>query len=277
MTLPPGWQTDVAVLRLGGAEVVAHDDHLVVREPGNPRHHWGNFVLVTDEGRVDHAEHWLARFGQEFPDAEHLAIGLSAQPATAPWAAVGLAPETDDVLTTDRLQTQPPCPDGYTARALATAEDWAQHVALAVRGNAATGEHEPSGFADFMTARAQTRQRLVERGIGAWFGAFHGEELVADLGIVDCGEATARYQSVGTDAAHRRRGLAGHLIGLAARWAEGRGCSQPGSSSSVETRYVIITEVDNPAGRLYRSLGFAPDVQNVQVYRAPAGDPVGRA
>jgi hypothetical protein len=33
---------------------------------------------------------------------------------------------------------------------------------------------------------------------------------------------------------------------------------------------VIITEVDNPAGRLYRSLGFVPDVQNVQVYRAPA-------
>lgn len=260
MTLPPGWQTDVAVLRLGGAEVVEHEDHLVVREPLNPRHHWGNFLLVTDPGRVDDPVHWTTRFDEEFPDAEHVAIGLVGQPAATPWAEHGLAVETDDVLSTDRLPSRRPCPEGYTARALRTAEDWDQHVTLAVRDNNVTGEHEPSAYAEFMAARGTTRRRLVEGGTGAWFGAFHGDEMVADLGIVDCGEATARYQSVGTDAAHRRHGLAGHLIGLAAQWAQGVGCA----------RWVIITEVDNPAGRLYRSLGFVPDVQNVQAYRAPA-------
>jgi GNAT superfamily N-acetyltransferase len=259
VSLPPGWQTDVAVLRLGGAEVTEHADHLVVREPGNPRFHWGNFLLVTDPTTVDDADRWLERFAEEFPDAEHVALGLVVEPAAAPWEAKGLSLETDDVLSAEVLPRVLPCPDGYTARAFSTADDWAQHVAVGLRANERSGEHEAEGHAAFTAARAATRRTLVERGIGAWFGAFHGEDLVADLGIVDCGEATARYQSVGTDAAHRRRGLAGHLIGLAARWAEEQGC----------TRWVIITEVDNPAGRLYRSLGFVPDVQNVQVYRAP--------
>src|SRR5262249_43085006 len=79
-----------------------------------------------------------------------------------------------------------------------------------------------------------------------------------DLGVVCCG-ATARYQNVGTDAQHRRRGLASHLLGVAARWASARGCS----------RWVIVTEASNPAGRVYRSVGFGPAAPTVQAYRRP--------
>jgi hypothetical protein len=32
---------------------------------------------------------------------------------------------------------------------------------------------------------------------------------------------------------------------------------------------VIITEAENPAGRLYRAAGFEPDVCNARAYRAP--------
>jgi hypothetical protein len=32
---------------------------------------------------------------------------------------------------------------------------------------------------------------------------------------------------------------------------------------------VIVTEEDNPAGRVYRSVGFALDHRNVQAYRPP--------
>ncbi len=82
---------------------------------------------------------------------------------------------------------------------------------------------------------------------------------MADLGIVRCG-TTARYQSVSTDEAHRRHGLAAHLLGVAARWSAEQGCD----------RWVIITESTNPAGRVYRSVGFEPDVGNAQAYRKPA-------
>lgn len=74
-----------------------------------------------------------------------------------------------------------------------------------------------------------------------------------------CG-ATARYQGVGTSAEHRRRGLASHLLGVAAQWSADRGCD----------RWVIVTEPTNPAGRVYRSLGFMPDTGAVRAYRRPA-------
>ena len=83
-----------------------------------------------------------------------------------------------------------------------------------------------------------------------------GEALVAELGIVNCG-GSARYQSVGTDEGHRRRGLASHLLGVAARWAADTGCD----------RWVIVTEATNPAGAVYRRVGFEPDVGNAQAYR----------
>ena len=81
---------------------------------------------------------------------------------------------------------------------------------------------------------------------------------IRDRGIVRCG-STARYQSVSTDDEHRRRGLVSHLLGVAAQWAADGGCD----------RWVIVTEATNPAGRVYRSLGFEPDTGNVQAYRKP--------
>ena len=75
-----------------------------------------------------------------------------------------------------------------------------------------------------------------------------------------CGP-TARYQDVTTDEEHRGRGLASHLLGVAAQWAAERGCEQ----------WVIVTGATNPAGRVYRRLGFAPDAGTVQAYRRPPG------
>ena len=73
-----------------------------------------------------------------------------------------------------------------------------------------------------------------------------------------CG-TTARYQSVGTDEEHRRRGLASYLLGVAARRAADQGCG----------RWAIVTEATNPAGRVDRGLGFEPDRADAHAYRRP--------
>ena len=80
--------------------------------------------------------------------------------------------------------------------------------------------------------------------------------LVASLGIVRCDKA-GRYQNVLTDANHRRRGLASHLLGTAARWAASYGCD----------RWVIVTEAASPARRVYQRVGFEPHSTNAQAYR----------
>ena len=256
--LSPGWATDLAVLEHTGSTVEDRGDHLVVRTPGNPDFHWGNCLFVTDSGAIDEAQRWVNTFHAAFTQAGWVAIGLARLPDDAvAWRALGLELELDDVLTTRTLPLQTPLADGYTVRRLA-GDDWDQSIAHALARNARTGAEDPLSYERFVRAQTNARRALSERDVGAFFGAFAQDELVADLGIVRCG-TTARYQAVGTDEQHRRRGLAAHLLGVAARWAADRGCD----------RWVIVTEATNAAGRVYRRVGFEPDTGNAQAYRPP--------
>lgn len=257
--LPPGWATAIAVLEYSGSAVEDCGDHLLIRTPLNPEYHWGNFVFVTDEDVVSDADRWVATFQSAFPQATWVTIGLIRMPDNQDaWVAQGLDLELDDVLTTRTIPRQTPLPDGYTVRRLG-GDDWAQSVARSVVENERTNEHDPLSYERFAKGQVQARRALSDRDRGAWFGAFADGTLIADLGIVRCG-TTARYQSVGTDEEHRRRGLAAHLLGVAARWAGDQGCD----------RWVIVTEATNPAGRVYRSLGFEPDTSHASTYRHPS-------
>ena len=255
---PPGWATDLAVLEHSGSIVRDHGDHLLVRTLNNPDFHWGNCLFVTDEDGVNDAAEWVTAFRSAFPEANWVSIGLIRMPDDqGAWVAQGLGLEMTDVLTTNTLPRQAPLPRGYTVRRL-NGQDWDKSVARAVAENLRTNEYETQSHERFANAKAKAQRALSESDVGARFGAFADDLLVADLGIVRCG-TTARYQSVGTDEEHRRRGLASHLLGVAARWAVDQGCD----------RWVIVTEATNPAGRVYRSVGFEPDVGNVLAYRKP--------
>lgn len=248
--------TDLAILEHTGSIVEDHQDHLIVRTPHNPDFHWGNCLFVTDDDTVDDAGRWVTAFQLAFPEATWVAIGLTRMPDDQDaWVEQGLNLEVDEVLTTRTLPRQAPLPEGYTVRRL-SGQDWAQSVGRSVAENDRTQEHDPKSFERFAQRQAQARRALSQRNIGAWFGAFADDTLIADLGIVRCGN-TARYQSVGTDDKHRRHGLASHLLGVAAQWAADGGCD----------RWVIVTAATNPAGRVYRSLGFASDTGNAQAYR----------
>jgi GNAT superfamily N-acetyltransferase len=254
-----GWATDVAVLELAGSAVEDCGDHLVVRTPDNPTYHWGNCVLVTDPEAVDDAQRWIQVFHDAFPSATWIAIGLTRMPAdVAAWLGYEVELELEDVLATGSLPRQTAPPAGYAVRRL-VGEDWEQLVALAIAENARTRESEPQSYEVFARARTHADRTLSERDVAAFFGAFIDGVLVANLGVVRCG-TTARYRNVLTDALHRRRGLASCLLGVAARWAADQGCD----------RWVIVTEATNPAGRVYRSVGFEVDSPNVQAYRRRA-------
>lgn len=256
--LPPGWATDLAILEYSGAHIDDRGDHLVVRSPHNPDFHWGNCVFVTDQEGVDDAGRWVDAFRAAFPQANWVAIGLPRMPVDQEaWIAHGLELELIDVLTSRAVPQHTPPPAGYTIRRF-TDDDWEQSVARAVADNLRTQAFDPIAHERFARAQADAERALSDSNTGARFGAFSEGDMVAELGIVCCG-TTARYQSVSTDLEHQRRGLASHLLGVAAHWAANQGCDQ----------WVIVTESTNPAGRVYRRAGFEPDVGNVTAYRPP--------
>src|SRR6202035_5366933 len=105
-------------------------------------------------------------------------------------------------------------------------------------------ESEPH---DYLQIRTAARRRLTRAGRGAWFGAFAGGRLQAQLGLYDAGDGYARYQHVETDPRARRRGLAGTLL-----WAAGR----YGREALGTRTFVIVADPAGVAIRIYQACGF---------------------
>ena len=256
--MPLGWATDLAILELTGSTVEDRGDHRVVRTPGNPDYHWGNCLLVTDPAARNDAARWTSEFTRQFPGADWFAVGLPVMPdEPGNWTALGIELEQLDVLSTTTIPSAAPLADGYAVRRLADS-DWDQVIHRDLADNLTSGDYDPSVHERFVRETVESRRRLCEADLAAWFGAFEDDVLLADLGIVRCG-TVGRYQAVGTDARHRRRGLASHLLGVAAEWSARQGCEA----------WVIVTESTNDAGRVYRRAGFTLDDAEVNAYRRP--------
>lgn len=257
--LPLGLATDIAVLELMGSAVEDRDDHLVVRTPDNPLFHWGNCIFVTDPDTVDDVDRWVDTFRVAVPEADWLAIGLSRMPTDPPkWTERGIALELDDVLAAATLPVQTAVPAGYTVRPLAGDGDWEQFVGRDLALNEESGQYEQQSHERFARARARAYRALAQQDNAFFVGAFAGDTMVGELGIVRCGDK-ARYQTVATDPAHRGRGICSHLLGRAGAWAAQQGCLS----------FVIVTGATNPAGRVYRRAGFELVAPIVSAYRPP--------
>ncbi len=250
-----GFRTDVALRIAEGSEVTDRGRYLVIRSPGNPGFWWGNFLLLRAWPQA--SEGWLDRFAAEFPHAEHVAIGVDVTEAGGglPAEFASLEPEISTVLTCARIRAPRHVNAEAGIRRLESGEDWRQSVELTLR---CYGEQSPG---DFQQLRSATRRRLTKTGRAAWFGAFDGSHLVAQLGICDAGGGLARYQDVETDPAARRRGLAGTLV-----WQAGQFARATFGASTL----VIVADPAGGAIRIYRGCGFA-DAQTQFSFARPAG------
>ena len=256
--LPFDWATDLEILRLTGSDIQEYEDHIIVKTPSNPKYHWGNCLLVLDHSLVNQAQTWVYKFHQNFPNADWISIALPVMPKNLDdWQSQGISFDPLDVLQTNQLPQSFPLPSGYLVRALER-DDWELLAQKEIEENLISKMYEPKEYEEFIIQLNKSRKDLCEKGKAAWFGAFFDNVLVANLGIVVCG-TTARYQSVETQSSHRRKGLASHLLGMAAKWAADNGCGN----------WVIVTEATNDAGRVYRRAGFESVQGSVNAYKAP--------
>lgn len=247
-----GLTTELAVLGAGGSSIVDADDHLVVATPANPGYWWGNFVLVATPGLVAHG---VEVFRHEFADARHLAIGVDGTDGAVPAGAAELGLEADLSVVLTATAVDPAGDVDAEVRVLSDDGDWGQLLELR-----RTDDH-PAADEDYQRRRVDEVRRLAESGAGVYLGAFADGRLVSTLGVVSDGSGTVRYQHVQTHPDHRRRGLAGHLVAVAARMVKQRW--------QVD-RFVIVADPDGPAINLYRSLGFHDTEHQVQLARPPA-------
>lgn len=245
-----GYRTDLIFPRFEGI-VTDRGDCTVVRTPSNPGFYWGNFLLFARPPDADSLPAWTRRFREEIASmqpADHLAFGWDSPEGEAgavePFLAEGFILSENAVLTADTVLPPPRVNTDVEIRPLASDAEWAQalenHVVLR-EGEFAEAEYRP-----FKGRQLARYRRMTDAGLGAWFGAFIGARLVADLGVFTDG-TLARYQQVGTHPDFRNRGICGTLVHESARHAQAR---------LRVKRFVMTADEHYHAGRIYESLGF---------------------
>ena len=253
-----GYRTDLAILELEGSQVTDRGDHLVIRTPGNPDYWWGNFLLLRDL-KPGSGGGWMARFGAEFPDAHHMALGLDETDADTvdPAELAGMMMQRNSVLTATSVHAPPHPNTEAVFRALEGNADWQQSLEL----TAAVYPGEPGSDTGFLTSRLAATRALTEAGHGTWFGAFLDGTLVSQLGLITTSKTgLARYQSVETHPAARRRGLAGTLVWHASTT----------TLTSDTSTLVMVADPDDAAISLYRSVGFTVTESQLSFIHQPA-------
>ena len=237
------------LLTLAGiSQLTAHGNYFVQSTPTEPDFWMGNQLILSDVSRD--GEETFALFCDHFPDATHRSVVWdmpNIDPKTLPnFAALGCQMDGFDTMTLQGSLRDVAVPDGITLRSVVTADDWAKIEQLQAEVGIEEGR-DPVSHAPYLARRNAGRRRQIGKGLGQWFSAFDGDQIVASMGMFHDAHI-ARYQSVETRATHRRRGICSALLRHCALWALGR---------APDAQVVIVAEADTDAGRLYRSMGFA--------------------
>lgn len=232
----------------------------LVRTPANPTFYWGNTLLFQRAPEVGDYPRWMALFERLIaapqPASAHRTFGWieDAPGEIGPFLAAGF--ERNDAVVMQATDLPPAAVPAVPVqlRALAGDGDWAQLVELLVHTRAAA--HESATYRPFAAQRVAGWRALAARGQGGWFGAWVDERglpvLAAALGIfvereAVNGERLARYQSVATAVAYRRRGLCRALLAHAGRHAR---------TALAADRLIIVAMADELPQRIYEGTGF---------------------
>lgn len=167
----------------------------------------GNYLLLGAAPAPEETADWVRRFGVEFPRARHRALGVDDPTLGGEdvpgLTGAGFSVEVDALMTATTVRP-PGRPNGEaTCRPLTSDADWEQSAQLALSGRPDVAARERDRA--FSTARSLAHRRLAESGAGRRFGAFLGDRLVAQMGLVSASPGLARFRDVETHPEFRRR------------------------------------------------------------------------
>jgi ribosomal protein S18 acetylase RimI-like enzyme len=259
-----GFQTELLFRRFEG-EVIERPDYLVVRTPKNPGYRWGNFLVFQESPKEGGLEKWKGIFAKEIgtpPDYTHFVFGLDGVDGETgvlePFLQAGFELEKTAVMTAQSVNPPPKFNTDCTIRTF-QAEDWQEWIRLKRDSNTADEpehrEPDDEGFHNYLARKASEYQRMIEAGLGQWFGAYVDGQLTATMGLF-VWEGLGRFQMVDTHPEFRRRGLAGTLVYHVAQ----KGFSDMGAKT-----LVMCADPDYVAVKIYESVGFKITEQQMAI------------
>lgn len=252
-----GYRTDLIFPAFDG-QILDRGDYLVILTPTNPTFYWGNFLLFQNPPEPGDLERWKTLFTREIGDqlqARHFAFGWDTvageMGAVQPFLDQGFNLSQTVVLATQHVKLPPKYNPEATVRPLTSDEDWEQATQNQIACRAP--EHSLESYQVFKRDQMRRYRQMSHAGLGHWFGAFLGQQLVADLGVFSAGKL-GRFQQVGTHPEYRRLGLCGALVYQASRYAL--------EQMQLET-LVMVADENYHAAKIYESIGFQPQERQV--------------
>lgn len=253
-----GFLSETMFQRFDGV-VRDHGDFVEVRTPKNHAYWFGNYLLLAEPPKVRDVSHWITCFDtcfEDAPEVRHKCLqwsgsGQDADALRTEFERLGFRFGQAVVLAATETVLARPALEAVTFRKLSGDLDWQQALENQILcGNAGI----PAGeYRAFKLKQMENFRRLQAEGKGAWYGAFKGRTLVADMGIFHR-ENISRFQSVGTHPDHRRQGICATLV---------HHVSNATQAQHTGNRMVIVADAGEPAERVYKSLGFA-EIEQMQ-------------
>lgn len=255
------YRTDLFFPQFDGI-VLDRGPYLVIRTPANPNFYWGNYLLFAQPPAPGDLEIWQSLFEQEIrtqQETHHVTFGWDSPEGILgdiqPFLDVGFTADQSIVLTTAEVTPPRKYNTEVVIRPLMVDTDWAQ--ALQNQVDCRGPVHSAESYLTFKKAAMARYRAMQHAGLGAWFGAFIGQQLVADLGVF-CRDGIGRFQTVETAPAFRRQGICGTLVYQAACFAFDR---------FVAKTLVMVADEDYHAAGIYESVGFRAQERQVGLER----------
>ena len=230
-------------------KIVEKTDYLVISTPSNPTFHWGNYLLFSSPPEDISYEYWLTKFNEEFPldqGCNHIAFAWDASQTgnINKFLEGGFELHKQLSLLAKKVILPAHANNDISVRPLNSDDDWESAIELQVKCREEI--YEEKGYELFRRRQMLHFRNMTAQNKGSWFGAFLGNRLVADLGIFFEGKV-GRFQFVSTHPDFRKQGIWSRLVFESALYA---------FQIFKVTDLVIVAELDQPATRVYRSVGF---------------------
>lgn len=257
-----GYHTDAIFHQLDG-EIIDRGEYYLIRTPTNPTYYWGNYLLFKSEPTNGCFEDWMKVHREEFGESpDHIAIGWDdyERGEVAEFEENGFELSEDIVLALTEAPNEMRTNPDLVTRKFATDSDWQASIAAQIAE--CPSEIPVEDYRVFINDQMTNHRLKQDRGYGFYWGAFLNDELVGDMGIFfDRENKIARFQSVATVAAHRRKRVCATLLDKVIRTTF--------AEEQIDS-FVIAAEHGSIAERIYRSFGFQEHGLQWRLFKKPS-------
>jgi RimJ/RimL family protein N-acetyltransferase len=196
--------------------------YMVIRTPTNPTYFWGNLLIFDKPPKLDDYEKWVELFKKEFTDPRiyHITLawdsGTGIVPQAERFIENGYKLETTGVMSATSVIKPVKFSESLEVRPLRSKSEWDDMIQVQIDSS---HDYMPKAeWESFYRKQAIRYQKMVDAGMGHWFGGFIDGKLVSSLGLFH-NNGLGRFQIVSTHPDHTRKGYCSTLVYKSAQYA----------------------------------------------------------